>query len=255
MNQWIAFGLLTLLSHSAYSQESWRDPAFIEQAFLAVALRNEYSSGEKPLSKWREPLRIYFQHQVTDNVLHEQLARDHLQHLTQLTGHPIEIVNQKTQANVIWVFTEQSKWAASLQELGNKPSSQPMHGAICQANYTTNLASEIISASIVIPVDQAREHGKLLACIVEEITQVMGLPNDSELAYPSIFNDKTPEDLLSPLDVILLRLLYQPELISGMKQPQVQIQIRNQLKRYQQQGILEKAVQDARSSPLYEWLR
>nr|WP_302053729.1 hypothetical protein [Vibrio mimicus] len=56
MKKWIALGILTLLSQCAFGQENWRDPAFIERAFLAVALQNEYSVGEKPLSRWREPL-------------------------------------------------------------------------------------------------------------------------------------------------------------------------------------------------------
>ncbi|ENM5926735.1 DUF2927 domain-containing protein [Vibrio mimicus] len=251
----IALGVLMLISPIIFAQENWRNPTFIKRAFLAVALHNEYSSGEKPLSKWQEPIRIYFEHQVPDQALHEQLARDHIQHLTQITGHPIQVVSNRVQANVIWVFTQQSKWAQALEEVAGKSAIQPMHGAICQANYTTNATSEIIAASVVIPVDQARGHGKLLACIVEEITQIMGLPNDSELAYPSIFNDNTPEDLLSPLDVILLRLLYEPELAIGMNKTQVQPIIRAKLKQYQQQGVLEKAVGVARSSPLYEWLR
>ncbi|EGQ9203630.1 DUF2927 domain-containing protein [Vibrio cholerae] len=255
MKRGIALGLLTLISHCAFGQENWRDPTFIERAFLNVALRNEYSAGEKPLSKWREPLRIYFDHQVPDKALHEQLARDHVQHLAQVTGHSIQVVTSRTEANVIWVFTQQSKWQQALEELAGKSATQTIHGAICQANYSTNSASEIVAASVVIPVDQARDHGKLLACIVEEITQVMGLPNDSELANPSIFNDRTPEDLLSPLDVVLLWLLYEPDVTTGMNQHQVQSVIRTKIKQYQQQGRLKKAVQEAHSSPLYEWLR
>lgn len=256
MHKGIVVGLLTLLSLKALAQDNWRDPAFIEQAFLAVAMHNEYSAGEKPLSKWRKPIRIYFEHQVPDSDLHEQLARDHLSHLSTITQHPIQVVTDKAQANVIWVFTRQSKWQQVLEEVAGKSATQSMHGAICQASYQSDVVtSEIISASVVIPVDQARDHGKLLACIVEEITQVMGLPNDSELAYPSIFNDKTPEDLLSPLDVVLLWLLYEPELTTGMSQRQVRSVIRTKLKQYQQQGRLEKAVQEAHSSPLYEWLR
>ncbi|CSA54391.1 Uncharacterised protein [Vibrio cholerae] len=61
--------------------------------------------------------------------------------------------------------------------------------------------------------------------------------------------------MLSPLDVILLKLLYEPELSSGMRQPQLQSLLKAKLKQYEQQGVLENAVQEARSSPLYEWLR
>ncbi|MCZ7391602.1 DUF2927 domain-containing protein, partial [Klebsiella pneumoniae] len=52
--------------------------------------------------------------------------------------------------------------------------------------------------------------------VVEEITQVLGLPNDSEKVFPSIFYDKTPQDLLTGLDFILLKLLYSPSISAGM---------------------------------------
>jgi len=104
---------------------------------------------------------------------------------------------------------------------------------------------------IIIPVDQARSRGKLVACIVEEITQVLGLPNDSDTAYPSIFNDHMPEDLLSPLDVVLLQLLYEPELKPGMTKAQVKPIVRKVLKRYQEAGVLKRAPKAAQQAPLY----
>ena len=56
----------------------------------------------------------------------------------------------------------------------------------------------------------------LKSCIVEETTQVMGLPNDSSDVRPSIFNDRGGLDDLSGQDVLLLRLLYDPRLKAGM---------------------------------------
>ncbi|HAS26883.1 MAG TPA: hypothetical protein DCR64_15765, partial [Vibrio sp.] len=94
--------------------------------------------------------------------------------------------------------------------------------------------------------------GKLVACIVEEITQVLGLPNDSDKAYPSIFNDHTPEDLLSPLDVVLLKLLYEPELKAGMTKSEVKPIVRKILKQYSETGVLQQASKAAQQAPLYQ---
>ena len=80
----------------------------------------------------------------------------------------------------------------------------------------------------------------------------MGLPNDSKAAYPSIFNDETPEDLLSPLDVILLKILYEPELKSGMNLVDTKRAVDIILKRYQNQGVLKNAVKEAKSMELYK---
>lgn len=65
-------------------------------------------------------------------------------------------------------------------------------------------------------MNHARARGKLVACVVEELTQLLGLPNDSELVFPSIFNDRSTDEFLSPLDVMLLRMLYDPRLKAGM---------------------------------------
>ena len=62
------------------------------------------------------------------------------------------------------------------------------------------------------------EHPDLmrLACMHEEIAQGLGLPNDSALARPSIFNDDEEFALLTTQDELMLRLLYNPALRPGM---------------------------------------
>lgn len=247
---------LLISSHAFAVRQTWLEPEFVKRAFLEVALKNEYSGGDKPLVKWHQPVKIWVEHRVGDIELHEQLTHAHIEHLRQITSHPIERVSKREQANVIWIYTKESLWRQDIKREIGPHALKHIRGAICKAGYRVSAQdSQIIKASVIIPVDQSRAHGKLLACVVEEITQVLGLPNDSELAYPSIFNDQTPDDLLSPLDVILLKLLYEPEMRSGMNKAQVTEQLDKLLVRYQQQGMLAEAVSLARSAPLHQLLR
>ncbi len=55
-----------------------------------------------------------------------------------------------------------------------------------------------------------------LSCIHEEIAQALGLANDSPQARPSIFNDDDEFALLTNHDEILLKMLYDQRLQSGM---------------------------------------
>ncbi|KIE20012.1 hypothetical protein SE23_13795 [Vibrio sinaloensis] len=247
-------GVFACSVYANYPQNrTWLDPEFVERAFVDVALKREYNSGNWQLVKWNQPIKIWVNHQVGDQELHDLLTSAHLTHLSQLTGVPITRVNTRSQANVIWIFTRESQWRKEVEKELGKSALNNMHGAICKAGYRLDSRSgAITSAAIIIPVDQARNHGKLLACIVEEVTQVMGLPNDAESAFPSIFNDETPEDLLSPLDVVLLQLLYEPELTVGMNAEQVRPIVRKILRRYQKQGVLDKAVATANSGELYQ---
>lgn len=245
--------LLVSLSFKAASTPlTWLDKAFIETAFYNVALQHEYSSGTKPLAKWQQPIKIWIDHRVGDKELHQELAELHIQHLAQVTQHPISLVDKESEANVKWIYTRQSKWISESTRVLNLKSIEHLNSAICTAGYRTNAKGEIVYAGIIIPVDQARSRGKLVACIVEEITQVLGLPNDSDTAYPSIFNDHTPEDLLSPLDVVLLQLLYEPELKPGMTKAQVKPIVQKILKRYQETGVLRRAPNTTQQAPLYQ---
>ncbi|KJY83236.1 hypothetical protein TW81_09505 [Vibrio galatheae] len=244
---WASFPALAYIN-----QQTWLDPQFVENAFINVALRNEYSAGSKPLVKWNQPVKVWVEHKVADQALHDQLTDAHLRDLQQITGHSIKRVNSRDQANIVWVFTQESEWRRDIEKELGKSALANVHGAICKAGYQVGRDRALSHAAIIIPVDQARGHGKLLACIVEEVTQILGLPNDSESAFPSIFNDETPEDLLSPLDVILLKLLYEPQLKAGMSEKQVRPIIRRLLAQYKKDGTLKRAVSTAKQGELFQ---
>lgn len=53
------------------------------------------------------------------------------------------------------------------------------------------------------------------ACLLEEMTQAMGLPNDSDIISPSIFNQNSTAQALSGSDLLLLKTLYDIRLPAG----------------------------------------
>ncbi len=71
----------------------------------------------------------------------------------------------------------------------------------------------IIRARIVINSLLNKNHIK--HCFVEELTQAMGLPHDSDMLRPSIFNESSMEPNLTDLDHIIVRALYDPRMIRG----------------------------------------
>jgi hypothetical protein len=54
------------------------------------------------------------------------------------------------------------------------------------------------------------------ACIHEELAQGLGLANDSPRARPSIFNDDDEFATLTTMDGLMLEILYDDRLYSGM---------------------------------------
>lgn len=81
----------------------------------------------------------------------------------------------------------------------------------------------------------------------------MGLPNDSDQVFPSVFNDHSIDSFLSPLDYLLLRILYAPELKSGMDVKAVQKALPAVLARLRQEGEIDAAPMRVQAGSLKQW--
>ncbi|WP_375164511.1 DUF2927 domain-containing protein [Shewanella baltica] len=264
MSLGLCLSLLALPLYAAQTQPAliptltpasdWKNLTYITQAFSEIALKNEYDVAKHKVRKWRIPVRVFVEHQVGDRALHIQLVQMHLAHLAEITGHDIQLVDTLLDANLHLVFTRQSQWESEVTRLMGPSSAKNVHGSVCMAKFALNAKSEIERAWVIIPVDQAQMHGKLVACVVEEITQVLGLPNDSEKVFPSIFNDKTPQDLLTGLDFILLKLLYNPSIRAGMTAAEVKAPLQILLEQWQRDGTLIHADKTVRQGQLYPLL-
>ena len=58
------------------------------------------------------------------------------------------------------------------------------------------------------------------ACVVEELTQILGLPNDSATVEASIFNDHSQYFELTKNDRMLVQVLYHPRITFAMPRQQ-----------------------------------
>ncbi|WP_435275208.1 DUF2927 domain-containing protein [Psychrobium sp. nBUS_13] len=234
---------------------AWPHISYISNSFLEVGLGAEHGKSHNlNLRKWNKPLRIYVEHQIGDQPLHDQLLDAHISQLVKITNFDISRVKNKSEANVYYYFTKQSILPSLVQNELDQSVVEYLHGAICLANVKTDKGNNIISAHIFIPVDQARMHGKLVACIVEELTQSLGLIRDSDLVFPSIFNDKTRNALLTGLDEILLRLLAEDTVKAGMSREELEPILHSILMKYQRQGLIRTAEQRVQEGALYEML-
>nr|WP_281419207.1 DUF2927 domain-containing protein [Marinobacterium ramblicola] len=231
--------------------ERWQQPAYIIDSLIEVGLRAEHGPDPMILRKWRQPLQVYVDHQVGDRALHEQLIDAHLQQLAQITGHRIQRVGAKADANVELLLLRQQDLVPVWQS--RTDGERIPQGTLCLARIWTR-DGEIRRALVAIPVDQASLHGKLVSCIVEELTQILGLPNDSERVFPSIFNDRSTDQLLSGLDLILLKLLYDPRLQPGMGVEQVRGIGKGVVDELARSGVIANAARQVRTGELYRLL-
>lgn len=91
-------------------------------------------------------------------------------------------------------------------------------------------------AAVFLPADSTPQD--MRDCIHEEITQALGPANDLYRLPDSIWNDDNFHGIATPFDMLMLRLLYQPELASGMDREAVAAVLPRLLDRENPQGRL-----------------
>ncbi|MBL4926725.1 DUF2927 domain-containing protein [Fuscibacter oryzae] len=200
--------------------------------FIKIALYDEYDRGGAPssvgqLRRWNAPVRVGLrfgasvsaQRRATDTAM----VGSYLARLSRLTGHAIALDDIAPNFYVYMVSEDERRALgpeirAAMPELG--PGDVRSVTDMPRSTYCIVLAQSAGSTGVyqhAFAVIRS-EHPDLLrlSCVHEEIAQGLGLPNDSPLARPSIFNDDEEFALLTRQDEMMLRLLYNPALRPGM---------------------------------------
>ena len=254
------FLLVTLLFSCEVlsEQHNWQSPSYIINSFLDIALRNEYTNKPSLVRKWSQPIYYQVIHRTGDSELHEKLTKTHLEHLATITGLIILPTTIEHHVNLKIIFSSEQNLRQELQNdflLKDKQQIKELtHHGVCLGNFSIDARNNITKAIVIIPVDRARAHAKLLSCIVEELTQILGLPNDSDRVFPSIFNDRSKDDYLSGLDFILLKALYHPSIKPGMNYQQVTSQLKSLLTLPEFQKLIINAEKIVNEQGLYPLL-
>ena len=202
--------------------------------FNIVAFGNEYTHRRyQHVRKWKTPLRIGIQGKAHPAWFEDQVT-DQIADLAKLTGHPIELyysfAKQKAKklgpefdpkkVNVILFYLPSDKIPAAVAKyFDNDPAEveKMIRFSTCFARYGTK-ANEIKWAVVVFPAHHPK--ATLRACVVEELTQILGLASNSAQVSPSIFNDKSLEFELTEHDRWMVRMFYDKRITAGMERKQ-----------------------------------
>ena len=242
------YSLLTLISliiwQPSFAQTRWQQADYIKSSFIDIALGREYDKQQQSrLVRWKKPIKVHISSDSGNAKLQKELLAVQIRHLANITGHPIEFDVPLAQSNIAIVFTQYKQMRNKVSQYMGDPKNYEtaLAEAICLGTFKNNRRGEIFKGAIIIPVDYARQNARFLDCIIEEITQLLGLPNDSDKVFPSIFNDNSIDAYLSPLDYILLKILYSPRLNAGMSTTQVNHQLDLVIHDLKQNGEIKNA--------------
>ena len=211
-----------------------------------IAFGSEYVDQRKErLQRWTVPLRLGI---VTNKYpdYFEDWVREHAELLAEVTGHPIELYFSRrlkeagklpegyadSNINVYLYYAPTNELAKHLTPFFTAEELKfILEAATCFANIRKK-GDELKIAAITFPAELPKDIMRI--CIVEEITQILGLANDSDAVNPSVFNDTNEFNELTEHDKLLLRILYDPALEIGMPRKEALRQAYRLLKKWRE---------------------
>ncbi|MFM9845052.1 MAG: DUF2927 domain-containing protein [Dongiaceae bacterium] len=164
--------------------------------------------------KWQGPLRIAIYAREPER--YRGIVRPYLEHLGRLTGLDIALVPSQSEgenAHILILGREQF-YAYADANLGAGKNPRTNSFLACFGFFRAGDSGRISEATAVMPSYISDE--EMRSCVVEEVTQVIGLPNDSFEIAPSIFNDDDAYRYLTWQDELFLQVLYDSRIEPGM---------------------------------------
>ncbi len=213
--------------------------ADLARDFMRIALFDEYQTingsyvaSETPsnLRRFDRPVRVRVVNgdstSEPDAQFNATTVAQYTRRLARITGLDMRIANEGERANMVVFFLSRDEQPRIARQLGRYVTAPPREVEDAFANSALDLLCAAFSLSSERTPDSYRsalilvksEHSpaQRSACVMEEMAQALGLTNDSRAARPSIFNDDEEFAALTRHDELLLRILYDPRLQSGM---------------------------------------
>lgn len=196
-------------------------PPDLEQVvrqFEAVAFGHEHGVSQDVVQKWTDnPGIALFTRESWDLRPYLPAIQTHLTAISHLTG--LAVVPERrdaAKATLRLGFYPRVEFAR-MPRTGSEAEFRrwvTTSACLALAVQDPERAGRIVGAAIAIGTDIPE--GQRRHCILEELVQAMGLPNDACYYRPSLFCEEDRVFELTPADRILLRTLYDPRLPPGM---------------------------------------
>ena len=206
----------------------------LNQEYVMVGNHLEDTATPIPLRRWTGPVRVGVVTSASTPPADAAHDRGNVaaftQRLARLTGTDMTM-GQGNDVNFAVLFMTNAEREAFATEVATRfPTFSPAMVAALRSTpldtfcttYSFFQPDDVSAYSAVIIVIRA-EHPPLtrLSCVNEEMSQAMGLPNDSRDSRPSLYNPSIEFALLTEHDETLLRMLYDPRLHPGMSAEQI----------------------------------
>lgn len=203
----LAFLALPLIAAAAgaaaETRPAWPAQGALARQFERIAFSSEFGGQYRAgrLIRWQGPIRIRLAGQEPERFraeIERQVAE-----LGQLSGLEITIGDGAADGPPAGMTIE---FSTSRGGTAFDPDA-PCRTLIWESGFVIRRVQIYIAPH----PDELRRH-----CIAEELTQALGLADDSRVIRDSIFNDASSRQRIAPWDALMVRILYDPRLRPGM---------------------------------------
>lgn len=215
------FTLATVLLSCSQDDESVSGLTSYDQSvieyFCEVGLGLEFGNASEVTRKWKTPMRIFVGGNKTPELLDELNTIVAEINTLATDGFTISVVTDSLEMNYYLFFGAGAKYGKIYPSQASLVSNN--WGLF---NIFWNGSNQIYSGSMYVDIERANdvEEKHLLR---EELTQSLGLAKDSRRYPDSIFQaDWTTSGTYAPIDADLIRLLYHPEMETGLERQSAQ---------------------------------
>lgn len=188
----------------AETRSPWPASEVLARQFERIAFSSEFGGENRAgrLIRWGgSPIRVRLTGHVQDRFRVE--VERQLAELRALSGLSIELAGNGSEGlpPAMTVEFSNSRGGTSFDP------EAPCRTLIWETRYVIRRVQIYITPY----PDEVRRH-----CIAEELTQALGLADDSRIIRDSIFNDASARQRLAPWDALMVRVLYDARLRPGM---------------------------------------
>lgn len=189
----------------------------VQNYFSEICLFDEITGYRNRIVKWQEDITVFVMNDTLQYMREEmKLIIEELNQL--ITPSKISVTNRMDNANVIVYYGSAKEYAKTVATGGqNVP---PGVEGFFRINW--NALYHIYKGTVLVDVTQAKSPEERRHILREELTQALGLTNDSDRYPESIFfNGESAVTSYTRLDKEIIRLLYSEKITAGMDATEV----------------------------------
>jgi len=218
-------------SHSEYIPTDYENETI--EYFKEIALNTEFDDNPKRVIKWTKPMLLFIH---SEQEINEQtdVVLNTIEKINQLfsDGFYIELVDKVENSNAV-IYLNDKERIKTIEPEFYKLINDDLLGEFTGMTYVEFKFSNFVIQNAQIFIDITENIESQITTIIEELTQSIGLLNDSNKYSNSIFYeniDGIENSEYSNMDEEIIKLLYSKEMKPGFREKTVEVMIKNEFK-------------------------